>query len=120
MNIPSSDPVVLRGSTGIFDDTNGLKKTTNFLACSVTAENRGPWIGGFDCSSRGCNAFSLGRARRRQTDTGQLLPLSPRAGFVKARQATHDDPNPFWEIDQVDLVNGKPYKPVAALVHVPI
>ena len=119
MNIPSSDPVVLRGSTGIFD-TNGLKKNTNFLACSVTAENRGPWIGGFDCSSRGCNVFSLGRARRRQTDTGQLLPLSPRAGFVKARQATHDDPNPFWEIDQVDLVNGKPYKPVAALVHVPI
>ena len=56
----------------------------------------------------GCNVFSLGQ----DPQTNSYYPFR-RAGFVKARQATHDNPNPFWEIDQIDLVNGKPYKPLS-------
>ena len=56
----------------------------------------------------GCNIFSLGE----DPQTNTHFPFR-RAGFVKARQATLDKPNPFWEIDNVDLVNGKPYKPLS-------
>eukprot|EP00908_Phaeocystis_cordata_P015760 Transcript_26936.p2 GENE.Transcript_26936~~Transcript_26936.p2 ORF type:complete len:212 (-),score=6.85 Transcript_26936:134-769(-) len=44
----------------------------------------------------GCNVFSLGQ----DPQTNSYYPFR-RPGFVKARQATHAPPNPFWEIGQV-------------------
>ena len=59
-------------------------------------------------SHAGCNVFSVGT----EPDTNLHFHYR-RAGFVKAQQATHANSNPFWDIGQVDLVNGKPYKPLS-------
>jgi hypothetical protein len=97
------DVEVVRNMPLLFDVNNYDCANWRPDSPGVTTPQGGMW------THFGCNVFSLAQS---QSSPFPYFPFR-RAGFVKAQSATHANANPFWDIDQVDLVNGKPYKPLS-------